>query len=1257
MSFSIDDVRETFTADATSIIARLRAAAESLLAAPGLAVPEADETGRPPFVALGELGHSLAGTTALVGAESLATSAHLLEDAARAGQESLRLAELHASRARALAALCLDGATQMREMLRLELDRRPEEAVGLSHEWRARAAAAGTALGLAAAASDGAAGAGAGGRAAPAGEALHTREGHGAGPGPGAGVDAELLEVFQDEARAALGELEEKLALLRREPRDFTAAAELERLYHTLEGAAATVALTEVSARAARLVQRLDAVLDEGVGASPEVVDEIWDATNEMLTLAGLAPLALPSPSVAGASPALFEAKRLFVEECAALRGEAAGLARRLRDPAAGDAEGTRSDLARLFHRLKGSALIVEEAEIAVAAERAQQLLEAADEIPQPAAELAAEAEGALALLGAFLERAGVGQASSVSLAAPGAASARPPAREPVDVQTEGELWEAMQLECNELSEQLEREGLALEDSAQPKTNLQTLLRHVHTLKGVVNTIGLHPTGRLLHAIEDFLEKLLEAPILPPMRKVASLVLDARDGVRRNIAGAVEGSVEVLLPRFEQRIARLLGARPPAASSALLVSGTEDGASIHDLEEMRSRRSVASGAAPGGPRDAADAMDRRFIRVATERLDNLMNLAGELVVSRSRLLARAASLRQIQQELGWGSRRLLEAVDSFREEYEFSNLDGKKVRRKAAQKVVAQRRRAAQQGGAWSAFGELELDRYEDIHVLARTLTEITSDVVESNGQLERGLGSLADDSDSFHKLVSGIQSEVTRARMVTLEVLFTRLKLPVRDAATRESKEVRVAAEGVDVALDKTIADALFQPMLHLVRNAVVHGIESTGRRERAGKPRTGTITLSARQHAGQIAVEVRDDGAGLDLPALRARGLAMGVIGADVPLDDPAVRELVFHPGLSTSARAGAVAGRGVGCDVVRRAVERLGGSIRVEHEPGRGAAFLITLPVSLAIAKALLVRAGGRSYAIPLHFAERMVDAVEAVFVESAGVRRVKVDDQLVPVSSLERHFAADAPARRGRAVILLRVGDHRLALEVDEVTGQEEVVVKSLGPFLAGHPLFAGITIRGSGELVLILDVAGFLQNAQRTQARRPGRALEPGRPGARAPAPPVHPEPAPSAKLPLRVLFIDDSLSVRKFAEMTLKALGTEVTVALDGADGLTKLRAGTFDLVFTDLEMPRMHGFELISELRFLPAYKDLPIIVVTSRSGQKHQQQARALGATDYLTKPFSVQMLDAALRRWGTRRAGAPPSAGAEPPETDAR
>ncbi|HEY8926564.1 MAG TPA: response regulator, partial [Polyangia bacterium] len=448
-----------------------------------------------------------------------------------------------------------------------------------------------------------------------------------------------------------------------------------------------------------------------------------------------------------------------------------------------------------------------------------------------------------------------------------------------------------------------------------------------------------------------------------------------------------------------------------------------------------------------------------------------------------------------------------------------------------------------------------------------------------------------------------------------------------------------------------------LFQPMLHLVRNAAVHGIESASARERAGKSVAGLVTLRARQESGQIVVEVSDDGNGLDLERLRARGIAMGLIPPETLVTDPAVPELVFAPGLSTRDHAGAVSGRGVGCDVVRRSVERLNGAIRVESRPGRGTAFVITLPVTLAITKALIVRHGERTYAIPLHFAERIVDAQEEAIIESAGIHRIKIEGAFLSVKRLEQFFQTGAQTSKMGPVLLLRVGSLRTVLQVDAVLGQEEIVVKGLGDVLAGHPIFAGVTVRGSGELALIVDVPGLLQDRVRKsvgvadERRRAGgkrqaagaaareAAAEPQAGAGGLPAVTESVDPA----RPLKVLFIDDSLSVRKFAQLTLAQLGADVTVAVDGVDGLAKIREGSFDIVFTDLEMPRMHGFELIRQIRFLPAYRDLPIAVVTSRSGSKHQQQARELGATEYLAKPFTAQNLDAILKKWGRRGSSA--------------
>jgi chemosensory pili system protein ChpA (sensor histidine kinase/response regulator) len=594
--------------------------------------------------------------------------------------------------------------------------------------------------------------------------------------------------------------------------------------------------------------------------------------------------------------------------------------------------------------------------------------------------------------------------------------------------------------------------------------------------------------------------------------------------------------------------------------------------------------------------------------------------------------------------------------------------------------AAAEMARVGGRAGAREVFGELELDEYGDIHVLSRSLAEIGNDFEEAFRTLSSELSSFAEDADSLGGIISGIQGEVTRARMVPLDAVFTRLRFPIRDAATRDVKDVHVVTEGADVNIDKTIADAILQPMLHLVRNAVAHGIESPARRASLGKERFGTIRLIARQQSGQIVIEVADDGAGLDLAALRARGIAQGLITTDVTVDDPRVKELVFASGLSTRDVASDIAGRGVGGEVVKRTIERLNGGIRIESTRGKGTSFVITLPLTLAITRALLVSEGQATYAVPLYFAERILDAESLEIAQTGNERRVLLDGTYTRVRRLDEYFGGSAAGRTGGPALVLRVGDERMVLQVDAVLGQEEIVVKRAGELLEGHPLFAGVTLRGTGDLVLIVDVPGLLGEFARVRptddvagpmlgitvaaAPAPSARRRPEDPSLTPKSPPKLPSKAtkatkgakpaggaePGLTLPVarvafpstqplvgvRALVVDDSLSVRKVAEAHLRGLGVEVVVAVDGVDGLAKLREGRFDVVFTDLEMPRMHGYDFVRQLRMLAAYQSLPVVVVSSRSGQKHQDHARSVGATDYITKPFSAQSLEATIRKW---------------------
>lgn len=743
---------------------------------------------------------------------------------------------------------------------------------------------------------------------------------------------------------------------------------------------------------------------------------------------------------------------------------------------------------------------------------------------------------------------------------------------------------EAFTQEAGELLDAMDRHALDLEHGAPAGPAIRELFRSWHTLKGSANTVGLTGIGAAAHRAEDELEGWDPAAIDVHAASTALL------RVQRALRQALDGGA---MPDPEWVAGELARARSPrTATTAIARPDTE----IH---------------VPA----AADAHDpRRSLRVASDQLDRLMRMAGELVITRSRLSARLAGLGETQRELSASRGRLLATVDGFRARNEFAGLDGGRTR-------IAVR--AGRGGRIEDLFSELELDRYEDIHVLSRSLSEITGDIGELQGQIQRAIGDIGEDAESLGRAVGEIQGEITRARMVPLEALFARLHLAVQDAAERGGMAVRVDLAGGTTALDKAIVDGIHGPLTHLVRNAVAHGIEAAEDRILAGKPPDGRIAIAAHQEGGQIVITVADDGQGLDLGKLRERGVRMGLLDPTTPLDAEAVIQLVFAPGLSTSERADEVSGRGFGCDVARAEIQRLGGTVTVASRAGAGTTFTVTLPLTLSISRALLVRAGEGRFAVPMNFVERIIDLEQAKVSLSGGVRRVAQGDEEIRLIDLAAALGLreDDGTALGAALVV-RLGEQRWAVRVDGLLRQEDVVVSSLGELLSGHPLFAGVTFAGGAGLVPIVDLPGLLA---------PGVGAVPRRAAPVAPKPKALP--APGLR---RVLFVDDSLSVRKVAELHLRALGVEPVLAVDGEDALAKLRQEPVAMVFTDLEMPRMHGYDLLRELRFIPAHKDLPVVVVTSRAGDKHRALADQLGANGYLTKPFTPEQLRDALARW---------------------
>ncbi len=1284
MTFSIDDARETFTRDIEKAISRIHERSTRLLGALPASPP-----GEVGFLELGDVFHTIYGTTMLVGASSIANVATELEALCRRGQEELRAADRYHDRARRVAALCVDGAAQFTALLDLELrHRRPEAAIAgvafqndevepmtrelseppdlkqLDPEREFAFAdddlpgsdvaptSAGSSHGHAADGQRGSL------KIEPAAELSTNREVEFSFSEVGDDeMQRELLPIFQHEAREALTVIGEQLGALISNSRDLSALAQMERIFHTLKGAALVIGLLDVGEQCSRLQDRLQTALDSEMEVTTGFIDELFALTNRMLSTAGLEQLRLERP-VPVARGVAGDPARLFLLEARQICERALVIERELPRAAVERLRELRRELGQLFHRLKGSALLSTAPAVSEEAAR----LCAAVETARPFA--SGEVSRAVARIAATLGM----EISAEPLATTAGAVDDGLRRESVHLIADPTLLATVLEECAEVLDAIDKCVLGLETTDRPQPALEELFRHYHTLKGAVNTAGMTPTGRTLHLVEDFLESLKDSSVLPPPRAIATLLLKVQVDVRRQLRQSLQGFVEFSHAELSAAI------RSVARGGSLALSLS---AKVHPSQDLAGHRnSVRSELSRG-----EDVAERRYIRVETERLDALMNLAGELVVSRSRLTNRAQLLKKQQQELSRSSHRLVESVDRFRDEHEFSLISAKTgLKLVASSQVQAAHALPDRMASVplLTSFSELELDRYDDVNVLARSLTELTSDVSEMNVEIMKGLTGFTEDSDAFGTIVSGIQSEITRARMIELGVLFTRVRLQVRDAAERETKQVRVVSRGDDVSLDKTIADALFTPLLHLVRNAVVHGVESPEQRARLGKAAYGTVTLSAREEAGHVAIDVSDDGGGLDLLALRARGAELGLVDASVPLDDPRIKELVFASGLSTKTEVSAVSGRGVGGDVIRRAVERMNGSIDVSSVAGVGTTFTMSLPVTLSITRALVIRQRGRTFAVPLHFSERIVDIEDASIAESAGIRRVQIEGRFLPVRHLDDVLGIAEQGERAGPILVLRMGQQRVCLQVESVGSQEEIVVKGLGDLLSGHPLFAGATIRGNGELALILDVPTLIEGASRVLGTAEARLslkggplpLEPQGVDHAAGAPPVPGErahlaasrraevmptrarePARREGRQLRVLFADDSLSVRRVAESALHGLGVEVVLAMDGADALNKLRGGAFDMLFTDLEMPRMHGYDLIRELRFLPAYQQLPVVVVSSRSGAKHREQALALGANEYMTKPFAAKGLQAALTRWcgALGAVGAPAEAGA--------
>ncbi len=795
---------------------------------------------------------------------------------------------------------------------------------------------------------------------------------------------------------------------------------------------------------------------------------------------------------------------------------------------------------------------------------------------------------------------------------------------------------------------------------------VRQLQRELHTLKGGARMAGIEAIGNLAHALEslftavadghvpvserlldtvqrafDALHRMLEEARAQRPVAAAEAILQEVENVRLGTAalsdenaaavageeaaageaaeeaaeGGPAGGPEGEAGEAQEAVAAGGEARaePPEPAAPPAEAGKEAGGGA-EVVPLRPRGGEAEEREPGPPveRRARPRIHYETVRVRADLLDQLVNLAGEISIYRSRLEQQFGAFRFNLAELEQTVARLREQLRRLEIETE-------------AQILATYQTEA---GALREDFDPLELDRYSAVQELSRALAESLNDLVSIQGLLEN----LTRESETLllqqSRVTTDLQEGLMRTRMVPFSGLVPRMRRIVRQAAEELGKKAELSVSGADAELDRTVLDRVTAPLEHMLRNAVSHGIEPPEERRRRGKDEVGRVHVAIAREGNEVVIRVSDDGAGMDLAAIRRKAVERGLLAPDARVDDDDLVRFIFESGFSTAAEVTQVAGRGVGMDVVNAEVKQLGGSLDIASRPGQGTTFTIRLPFTLAVSRALLVHVGEDVFAVPLASVEGVVrmerDTLERFYGEGGEGLTYEYAGNRYRVEYLGRLLGTCDPVLGGERarfpVLLARAGEHRMALQVDAIMGAREIVVKSVGPQIATVRGIAGATILGDGRVVLILDIGPLV---------RMGGTVT------------VHVPPAEEAAeeaQPTTVMVVDDSITMRRVTARLLERNQMQVVTAKDGVDALAKLQETVPDVILLDIEMPRMDGYELATHIRNEERLRHIPIIMITSRTGAKHRERAAEIGVDRYLGKPYQeaelLESIEAVLR-----------------------
>ncbi len=747
------------------------------------------------------------------------------------------------------------------------------------------------------------------------------------------------------------------------------------------------------------------------------------------------------------------------------------------------------------------------------------------------------------------------------------------------------------------------------------REEIRRIRRSVHTLKGAAAVIGFKDFSTYAHDLEDLLDWLFEeAREMSPT--IVTLLAESSDLLERLITNPQQvhsPKTEALKNQYKQLLEQNRTIKETPVMEGIIDAEQESIINLNNI--LQAEKSVEKNTPAGGSgktpplEDTAEFGTRftRTLRVDMARFDDLVNLAGELIIALSAFDQNMETFTDSVNDLELYRERLkqiardlevsyeVKALEQLRAIPDFSNADGAKAKQK----------------GDFDDFDTLELDRYSELNLIIRKLNESAVDV----GALHTHLSNLYSDFDGGltrqRVVLSELQDKMMRARMTPISIITDKLRRTVREVAGNLNKKVKLVIIGEDIELDKLIWEKIADPLMHLLRNSVDHGIEPLTLRQSLGKPPVATIKLEASREGNQVVLRIADDGAGLNYPAIQKTVRKMQLSDRVDEMSEEELSQFIFYPGFSTRTEISEISGRGVGMDVVKENIQNLKGLIRVASEKGQGTQFTIRIPLTLAAVKALLFNARGQTYAVALNEISEII-RLNPENILGPNKDALRLNDEVLPLFHLADLLSAEKTTAESAMIagypitLVVETGGRRGTLVIDTLVGQREIVIKSLGSHLQYVRGVSGTTIMGDGSVIPILNLNELLwsQTTMMENAYADKELI---------------------FEKPLTVMVVDDSVSIRQVVSRLMEDQGWKVLAAKDGIDALDRLRESRPDLIVLDIEMPRMNGYEFLSAIKVQTGYEDIPVVMLTSRTAAKHRDKAKALGAKGFIVKPYN--------------------------------